>query len=88
MPLQVSYPQQQHLLVILLLEYNYYKLILFVYNLFKLQQVFFFIYYIFFSFFYKGIKFFIIAEPNATNLEQLLKSVYEIYTDYVLKVNN
>jgi len=32
-----------------------------------------------------GIKFYIVAEPTATNLEQLLKTIYEIYTDYVLK---
>ena len=33
-----------------------------------------------------GVKFYLIADPNAPNLDQALKMIYEIYTDYVLKV--
>lgn len=33
-----------------------------------------------------GVKFYLIAEPNAPNLDQTLKTIYELYTDYVLKV--
>jgi hypothetical protein len=32
-----------------------------------------------------GIKFYVIAEPNSQGLEQLLKTIYELYADYVLK---
>ncbi|XP_077239834.1 uncharacterized protein LOC143880750 [Tasmannia lanceolata] len=32
-----------------------------------------------------GTKFFVICEPGTQNMEGLLKLVYELYTDYVLK---
>ena len=32
-----------------------------------------------------GVKFVITATPDSTDLEPLLKSIYEIYADYVLK---
>ncbi|KAK5582786.1 hypothetical protein RB653_004372 [Dictyostelium firmibasis] len=32
-----------------------------------------------------GIKFYVIADPNHQQLEELLHGVYELYTDYVLK---
>eukprot|EP00051_Salpingoeca_urceolata_P029027 m.488741 g.488741 ORF g.488741 m.488741 type:complete len:147 (-) comp26041_c0_seq1:70-510(-) len=32
-----------------------------------------------------GIQFIIVADPGQPGLEQLLRKVYEIYTDYVLK---
>ena len=31
------------------------------------------------------VKFIAVSEPNATNVEGFLKSVYEVYADYVLK---
>ncbi|TXG75050.1 hypothetical protein ES332_1Z020100v1 [Gossypium tomentosum] len=33
----------------------------------------------------KGIKFFVVCEPGTQHIEALLKVVYELYTDYVLK---
>lgn len=34
-----------------------------------------------------GVKFYVIVEPNfSNNLDQLLHSIYELYTDFVLKV--
>lgn len=33
-----------------------------------------------------GVKFFVTASPNTPDLELLLQGIYEIYTDYVLKV--
>ena len=32
-----------------------------------------------------GTKFFIIAEPRASNLDVVLHHIYQLYTDYVLK---
>ncbi|KAF2072120.1 hypothetical protein CYY_006565 [Polysphondylium violaceum] len=32
-----------------------------------------------------GTKFYIIADPNHPNLDETLQSIYELYTDYVLK---
>lgn len=32
-----------------------------------------------------GTKFFVVCEPGAQHMETLLKYVYELYTDYVLK---
>jgi hypothetical protein len=32
-----------------------------------------------------GTKFYLIAEPNAQNLETILQNIYELYSDYVLK---
>ncbi|GAM20290.1 hypothetical protein SAMD00019534_034650, partial [Acytostelium subglobosum LB1] len=32
-----------------------------------------------------GMKFYAIADPNRSNLEETLHSIYELYTDYVLK---
>ncbi|KAG4920490.1 hypothetical protein JHK85_050068 [Glycine max] len=32
-----------------------------------------------------GTKFFVVSEPGAQHMESLLKFVYELYTDYVLK---
>lgn len=32
-----------------------------------------------------GVKFMVVAEPNQTGLETLLKKVYELYSDYALK---
>jgi hypothetical protein len=41
---------------------------------------------------YLGIKFFLLAEPNAVDLNTSLKRVYELFSDYVVKnpfyVNN
>lgn len=34
---------------------------------------------------YLGTKFFVICEPGAPYMELLLKMIYELYTDYVLK---
>jgi hypothetical protein len=34
-----------------------------------------------------GVKFYITAEPNTSNLDQILKVIYDLYIDYVLKVN-
>ncbi len=31
-------------------------------------------------------KFFVIADPNSSNLEIVLHNIYELYADYVLKV--
>ncbi|PPD97120.1 hypothetical protein GOBAR_DD05847 [Gossypium barbadense] len=33
----------------------------------------------------KGTKFFVVCEPGTQHMEALLKVVYELYTDYVLK---
>ncbi|KAI7725548.1 hypothetical protein M8C21_018764, partial [Ambrosia artemisiifolia] len=32
-----------------------------------------------------GTKFFVVSEPGTQNMENLLKHIYELYTDYVLK---
>ncbi|XP_062081750.1 uncharacterized protein LOC133788329 isoform X2 [Humulus lupulus] len=32
-----------------------------------------------------GTKFFVVSEPGTQHMEDLLKSIYELYTDYVLK---
>ncbi|KAL1833452.1 hypothetical protein ACET3Z_003103 [Daucus carota] len=32
-----------------------------------------------------GTKFFVVAAPGTQNMESLLKHIYELYTDYVLK---
>jgi len=32
-----------------------------------------------------GVKFVLIVEPSAPSLDSLLKTIYELYTDYVLK---
>jgi len=32
-----------------------------------------------------GVRFFVVADPNASHLEQSLKGVYDLYTDCVLK---
>ncbi len=32
-----------------------------------------------------GTKFVVVADPQATNLDQLLKKIYELYSDYALK---
>lgn len=32
-----------------------------------------------------GTKFFVVCEPGALHMEGLLKVIYELYTDYVLK---
>ena len=32
-----------------------------------------------------GLKFFVTAEPDSTRLDQVLKEVYVLYSDYVLK---
>jgi hypothetical protein len=32
-----------------------------------------------------GTKFFVTADRNRPNLDQLLRTIYELYTDYVLK---
>ncbi|KAB2621638.1 trafficking protein particle complex subunit 4-like [Pyrus ussuriensis x Pyrus communis] len=32
-----------------------------------------------------GIKFFVVSEPGTPHMEGLLKHIYELYTDYVLK---
>lgn len=37
------------------------------------------------SMFLAGTKFFVVCEPGTQNMEMLLKYVYELYTDYVLK---
>lgn len=36
-------------------------------------------------FFPSGTKFFVVAEPGAQGLETLLKSIYDLYVDNVLK---
>ncbi|TYG72563.1 hypothetical protein ES288_D04G031100v1 [Gossypium darwinii] len=33
----------------------------------------------------QGTKFFVVCEPGTQHMEALLKVVYELYTDYVLK---
>lgn len=37
------------------------------------------------DFYFLGTKFFVICEPGAPYMELLLKVIYELYTDYVLK---
>lgn len=32
-----------------------------------------------------GTKFFVVCEPGTQHMESLLKVIYELYTDYVLK---
>lgn len=32
-----------------------------------------------------GTKFFVVSEPGTQHMENLLKHIYELYTDYVLK---
>ncbi|EYU19414.1 hypothetical protein MIMGU_mgv1a015900mg [Erythranthe guttata] len=32
-----------------------------------------------------GTKFFVVSEPGSVHMESLLKNIYELYTDYVLK---
>lgn len=32
-----------------------------------------------------GTKFFVVSEPGTPHMENLLKHIYELYTDYVLK---
>lgn len=34
---------------------------------------------------FTGTKFFVLCEPGALHMEALLKVIYELYTDYVLK---
>ena len=38
-----------------------------------------------FLFFLSGTKFFVVCEPGTPHMESLLRYVYELYTDYVLK---
>lgn len=40
---------------------------------------------LFFNFYYVGTKFFVVCEPGTQHMENLLKHIYELYTDYVLK---
>ena len=35
--------------------------------------------------FMAGTKFFVVCEPGTQHMEALLKVIYELYTDYVLK---
>lgn len=35
--------------------------------------------------FLAGTKFFVVCEPGTQHMELLLKHIYELYTDYVLK---
>lgn len=35
--------------------------------------------------FLPGTKFFVVCEPGTQHMESLLKAIYELYTDYVLK---
>jgi hypothetical protein len=35
--------------------------------------------------FVPGVKFMIVAEPNQTGMDILLKKIYELYADYALK---
>ena len=32
-----------------------------------------------------GLKFFVLAKPGSTDLDQVLRNIYILYTDYVLK---
>ena len=34
---------------------------------------------------FSGIKFIIIAEPSQAGMDQLLRTIYELYADYALK---
>lgn len=38
-----------------------------------------------FCFFLAGVKFMVVAEPTHSGMDQLLKKIYELYADYVLK---
>lgn len=37
------------------------------------------------SFLFAGTKFFVVCEPGTLHMDALLKVIYELYTDYVLK---
>ena len=37
------------------------------------------------NFTFAGTKFFVVSEPGTQHMEGLLKHIYELYTDYVLK---
>lgn len=38
-----------------------------------------------YHFYHVGTKFFVVCEPGTLHMENLLKHIYELYTDYVMK---
>lgn len=43
------------------------------------------IFYLFFFFFFEGIKFIVLADPRQSGIDALLRKIYEIYSDFALK---